>query len=269
VLELEKLQTEVSAPPGIPMGFPRRAWRVVGFFICVIGGLFLAMVLSVLLSHPAGAAALPGLNGGAPDQPSNLAQTVVSEVAPGPTSESVGEVIPLVPSVVNAVRPIETTSDSLGSANLHLARQVLHPVIGLVLQSVAPSLNPVVATLTPVGRPVSGRAFTTTPLPTPLSVSPPASTQPSLSGSVARDLAFHSAPTAPMHQPSPIDPVPQVPVNPSGSTSDTSLPSFGSSPLAGHPALGPLMPAPMVSRLVSGPHVHPELLLDLRSSPPG
>lgn len=265
MLEVEKLQNEGSAPPVTSVAFLKNPGRVVVLFFGVIGGFFCAVILSALLSHPAGAAVLPGVNGGVPDQGS--AQSVVSEVAaiPDAAQFQVGDLAPLAPSVANADSPIVGAAEPLAAANLHLARQVLRPVIGVTLQSVVPSLAPVVATLTPIGRPVGGLGFTTTPQPVPV----PASTQTPPSGSVPSGSAFHSSPTVPMHQPAPTGPVPQVPVTPSGTTTDSSLPSFGSSPLAGHPTLGPLMPDPMVTGLVPGRSKRPGLLLDLRSSPPG
>jgi hypothetical protein len=273
VLEVEILQNEASAlaSPGTRIALLKNPWRVVVLFIGVIGGFFCAVILSAMLSHPAGAAVLPGVNGGVPGQPSNSGQSVVSEVAaiPDTTQSPVSDVTPLVPSVVNTASPIVDTAEPPHSANRQLARQALSPAIGVALQSVAPSLGPDVAVLTPIGRPADGLGFSTAPELISQPVSVPASTQTSLSSPAASGLAFHSAPTAPMPQPLPNGPAPQDPVTPSGSTTDSSLPSFGSSPLAGHPALGPLMPAPMVTGFVFGRCERPELLLDLRSSPPG
>jgi hypothetical protein len=271
VLEVEKLQNEVSASPGTAMTFLKNPWRVVGLLLGVIGGFFCAVILSALLSHPAGAAVLPGVTGGVPDQTPISAQSVVSEVAatPGTTQSPVGDLTPVVPSVANAASPIVDTAEPLASGNLQLARQVLSPVVGVTLRSVVPSLAPVLATLPPIDRPVGGLGFSTASHPIPQSIPVPATTKTPLRSSVVMGQALHSVPTVPMRQPAPIGQVPQVPVTPSGTNTDSSLPTFGSSPLAGQPTMGPMMPAPLVTDVVFGRSKRPELLLDLRSSPPG
>jgi hypothetical protein len=138
------------------------------------------------------------------------------------------------------------------------------------LQSASAVLTPVVATVDSIAGPVDGAGSTPALDLRPLSVPRPPSTQ---TGPMNRAAPTSSAskisPAVPARQPAPNAPAPQVPVTPSGASTGSSSPLFGSSPHAGHPALGLLMPAPMVAGLAFGRRQSPQLLLDLRSSPPG
>jgi hypothetical protein len=276
VLQIQDLKCEVTALPSARVAVLRSPWRVAALFIGVLGGFCCAVLLSALLSHPAGAAVVPGANGSLPGQPSeSIAQSVLSSVTTIPsTPQSPGnDIAPAAPVVtagspiVETVNPGAGTVKSLVVEGLHQAHQTVSQVVGVTLPSVAPLLSPVLGP-TASSRHVGDALGLTSALPTvSQSVFRPASAQ--ASRYAATSFAFNSSPIVPTHQPAPNGPAPQDPATPGGPSPDSSLPSFGSGPLAGHPAVGPLMPAPMVTGLVFGRNQRPELLLDLRSSPPG
>jgi hypothetical protein len=277
VLEIQDLQIEVAAQQCAQAATSRKPWRVVVLFIGVIGGFCCAVILSTLLSHPAGAAVLPGANGTLPGQsPPGVVQPVVTTAAsiPNSTQTTLSDLAPVVAAaatpVVHAVSPAVETVAPSAATDLHLAQRTVSPVIGATLQSASAILSPAATALDSIAGQVNEAGLTPALHIDPQSVPRPASTQTTpTDGSATASLAFEISPNVPVRQPAPNAPAPQVPVPPSGASAGSSSPSFGSSPLAGHPALGLLMPAPIVTGLAFGRDQTPQLLLDLRSSPPG
>jgi hypothetical protein len=257
VLEIQEFQNEAPALHRWHRASLRNPWRVVALFVGIIGGFCCAVILSTLLAHPAGAAVLPGPNGGLLSQPpDNVVQSVSSATTAIPDSAST---------------PVNDVGGPRAATDLDLAQQTLSPAITTTLQPAALVLKPVIAAaLNPVIRPVSESGLLSV-----LNSGQPSAHHTSATRATpqarpaATFMAFDTQPTAPMPIPTPNGPTPQVPVTPSGTNTDGSSPSFGSGALAGHPTLGLLMPAPIITWLLFGRSESPRLLLDLRTSPPG
>jgi hypothetical protein len=277
VLEIQELQNEAPALHRWHIASMRNPWRVVALFVGLIGGFCCAVILSTLPAHPAGAAVVPGADRGLQSQPpANLVQSVspavttIPEAAQAPVHDIVSPVLEPVLSAAKTASPMVEPRAPMVATDLHLADQTLNPVITTTLQPVALVLQPVMAALNPVlqpvGKPGMLSVLTSSQQSVPRTSAPDATRQ---AGPAAEFAVLDIQPTDPMPIPAPSSPAPQVPVTPSGTTTESSSLSFGSSPLAGHPTLGLLMPAPIITSLVLGRSESPRLLLDLRSLPPG
>lgn len=230
--------------------------RPMSVLISIVGGFCGAIVLSMLLSHPAGAAPLQAVSGQAG---SLISSPVVSKAVQGSTAANV------VPPVIDPVVPQVTRLDNFTVPALPIT---LSTVVGTPVSILHSTPLPVVTTLLPV--------VTTTP---PEVLGNPSSSTPAMVVTM-RSAATqgHPFPTlrvlpmpdpgrkAPAHQngATAIDATPDT-----SSTSSSSSSSFGISPIAGHLSLGLLLPAPMSTGLPLGNRKTPEHLLDLRDSPPG
>ena len=271
--EIQELQFELPAPDPrrIPSG-PRLKMGlalVVGAVAAFLG----VLALSLLFAHPAGAAAPPGSDRSGPSGAVlNVVQPVVATIVDvtSPVAESVA---PVTSPVVTTLAPLLTPAENGLGSIAQPAMPTLNLVLQPVLQSVAPVIDPLVTALSPVLAPIvtnlvppigpiaeaaSGQALRPTRAPAAAERGlPDGSTNVSI------------APVSPAPTPIPGAPMPRIPAGTTPSATDGSpSPSGSSSPAAQQPS-GLLLPAPMVTGFSLGRAQSPELLLDLRHSPPG
>jgi len=235
-----------------------------------LGGFCGAVLLSTLLSHPAGATALPAAGAELRLPPAHPTRTVAATVSalgsvtPQPLAD-VTALVPTAPVVTPVARVLST-----GPADLHLT-QPLRQVVAPVVPALLPLGTPVVPTLVAAVGAVDGLGSAPGAHSDPRSGPEPGSAP--VASHVAALIAvpaFTPRPAVPMNPPAPNGPAPQIPVIPSGTSTAASLPLSGSgSLLAGLPPLGLLMPAPIIASLIFVRRRRPELLLDPRYSPPG
>jgi hypothetical protein len=270
VRERHELEIECPVQHGTLVAPFSRALIVAGG---VIGALCAAFVISVLLAHPASAAAaaaptmsstpgatLPGgalvTNGIAPDAP-----TLVATVS-SPVTDTVGaSAQPVVTQLGGVTAPLSAALPTLATTATSPIVQGLKPVLDPIGQSltqvltiVSSGVSQVVAGLTTVG---------TEPLPSVLKTRSAAHDAPAW----ARAAGSHVRPPEnPAPWPTPFQ---KLPLLTSGSPSGDSAPSAGSNAIAVNPGSGLLLPDSAVSRVGPEQSRTPELLFDLRYSPPG
>jgi hypothetical protein len=273
VHEIQELQFELPAPDPrcIPSG--RRRKLSVALIVGVVSAFLGVLALSLLFAHPAGAAVLPGAGGSGPNAAvSNVVPVVTTSVdATSPAADSVAPVTsPAVTTLAPILAPAEIVLAPIGQP----AIPTLPPVLQPVLQSVTPTIDPLMTTLSPVlARVVTG-------LVPPIGSITGAASGPALrptQGSVGAERSLPDAwtnvriaPVGPVPTPNPATPMPRFLAVTTPSTTDgSSSPSGSSSSAAQQPSGLLLLPAPMATGFSLGRAQSPQLLLDLRHSPPG
>ena len=227
----------------------------------VVGAFIVAVALSALFAHPAGASTPLGETG-APTIAAvvqNVAQPAVAAVDARTGVAAPRSATPGLASATGAnaaLGPVVTLLRLPGSALHGLA---LAPVIQPISPAIALPLGLVMTTLTPVSAPATGTALPTT------------GGLGTTTGSAGGPSAFslRTNPGAPHPAPAPPWPFQSFPlVTNSSPTADPSLSPSGTA-LAAAPASGPLLPDPPVSGVIPVQSGIPRFLFDLRSSPPG
>jgi hypothetical protein len=268
VHEILELQLEV---PGANR--PQSASRLKLALAVVVGAVaaFLgALALSVLLAQPASAATLPGSSGPDPTGPITVVTQPVAPAVGALTTPTVDAIAPLTRPATEALNPV-----------LLPVAAALTPVVNPVVTEVTPALRPVLDAATPLVAPL---VTTLIPLVSPaLALVVPAIIP--IDGALSvNGTNLHTAPfgaqdtdsaaasfdqPVPAPSPHPVGPFPRFPAGTSPSAADGSAASGGGNSPAAHPPLGLLLPSPLVGGFSLGRSKSPQLLLDLRHSPPG
>jgi hypothetical protein len=253
----------------------RRARRGLALVVGCLGGFCGAIVLSILLAHPASATVAPSSGGdpiaGAVAGITNTIASTTTELTT-PAATIVGPIArPVMTTLTPALVPVGRTVAPILRPASNRVTSGLAPVLQVVSPAVSPAVSPVVAVLQPVLAPV-GQTITLLPNPVAGPSSAPTLVYASRSrfpGGTLTGTPRWSTLGAPDRRPKPTPPVQRFPVLLTASTVDGSSQLYGSSPLAGLPPLGLLLPALLVSGVILGRRRSPRLLLDLRYSPPG
>jgi hypothetical protein len=274
VHEIQELQFELPTPDSRRIASVPRLKLILTLVVGAVAALLGALVLSLLFAHPAGAAVPPGSDAsGSSGEVSSGVQPVVATIA-GVASPVADSVAPATSPVFTTLAPVLIPTGNVLAPITQPAVPTLTPVLQSVLQSVAPAIDPLVATLRPVLAPV---VTALVPAIGPIAAAGPSQAlRPTLGPRPAeRSLPnastnVHIAPVGPAPTPNPAPPMPRLPaVAVPSATDGSSSPSGGSSSPAAQQPTDLLLPAPMVTAFTLGRAQSPELLLDLRHSPPG
>jgi hypothetical protein len=244
----------------------RRRVSPAALVLGLVGAFCGALVLSVLFAHPAGATPLPG-----PTAPTHAVSDVTQPVIPGLSAVADPAAAPAGansanPVAVPAVDALQTAPQTIVRGLAAVAKPVAQRVgtsVVQVVQTITPAVVAVLDTVPvvqPVGTALAAVSLTIATFPAHPTTGPPA--EPATLGS------FPVSPR-PFPTPVPVPPFQMLPLVTGSAPAGDSSTSSGSSAPAVAPASGLLLPDPMVSGVIPGKSGIPQLLFDLRSSPPG
>jgi hypothetical protein len=238
---------------------PLRRLRLFPLVLGVAAAFCGALALSALFAHPAGASTLagPGVGpGGTP--PIGVVSTIAQ---------------PVLSALGTAVDPQDTpdaVTPVIGTVRNHVA-----PLTAPITRGLASSLGPVVRTVAPlpvIASVVPSSSTTESPLPRTIVASllaPTAHAQFVQTARGAQATARGASGGSPISPPSPISPFPRFPLLASSSPAGDATSSPGSNALAVAPISGLLLPDQTITGVLPAQSRMPQLLFDLRSSPPG
>jgi hypothetical protein len=250
---------------------PARSRRRVSPFVLVLGVVAAfcgALALSALFAHPAGASTPPAAGETPPLAiVSNGAQPAVSSL-PAVVDSDVGSAVAALggsPAATPVSSLLQVAPLPTQRSLTRLVEPIAQSTIGLAAKTLA-----------------STPAVVSTTVPQLISMAAPLHAAPATSAPATRLLGATSgapdnhlptlglSPRSPRPIPPPTPPFQGFPlVAGSSPAGDTSSSSSGSSALSVAPVSGPLLAAPMVSRITLEQSVLPRFLFDKRSSPPG
>jgi hypothetical protein len=245
---------------------------LIGAFLAVLA----VLAVSALFAHPAGAATPP------------VSSPSVGTSAIGLVSDTAQSATTL---VANVVAPSGAAAASYGSTSttgaghaprpvatlLHVpapALQGLAPAVQPITTAIASPLGPIVTTLTSVPTSITGIVAPVLQLATPFGVAPGTDAT-TIHPVLEADGPSGSSPAigvrlrSPSPLPAPARPFQGFPLITTSSPGADSSSSSGGGALAAAPTSGPLLPDPLVTGVIPEQSGVPQLLFDLRSSPPG